>query len=177
MEHTSKIVQVYVAGASLAASRARAFMDRIDAHPKTAVAGDWTASVRAHQDRGIAESALPSDVRALHAARDLEALAAADIFVLLAEVRLPTRGAWVELGFALALRAERARRGESLRPYIIVAGGERKSIFTADHWPVSEYADDRFPLADVELALPEPECDREAFGYVVDRARLLLAGR
>lgn len=177
MDDRSSIVQVYVAGASMAVSRVRAFMDRVDAHDTTAVIGDWTPAVREHQDRGIADSSLTSDVRALHAARDLEAVAAADVFVLLAEARLPTRGAWVELGFAIAIRAERMRRGEPPRPYIVVAGGERKSIFTADHWPVSEYAGDRFPLTDVEIARPEPECDAAAFEYVRDRARIVLADR
>lgn len=177
-EDLEGIVQVYVAGASVAPERARRFMDLVDAHKYTTVIQDWTAPIAEHRDRGVPDHQLDPTMRGHWSGQDLDAVAGCEIFVMLPEPRLPSKGAWVELGYALGLRVERLRREGAGWPYIIVAGGERRSIFTADHWPVSDYVPTgRLPLVDVEIAKPEPACDHEAFGYVVDKARLILSDR
>jgi hypothetical protein len=113
-------VIVYVAGSSSEPERVRAFMDAVQAIPGARLAHDWLAPI----ERGVpANEGLAMGARFGHASDDLAAIQHAHAFVLLAPEK-PTRGAWVEFGYALAVF-------EGGRDHVIVAGRGEQSIFCA----------------------------------------------
>jgi len=147
--------EVYVAGASCNVQRTQDFIKRVRADPQLYVAHDWTrdaATVATPDDQ------LDQDTREVLSVQDLAAVRSCDAFVLLAEPGPVSRGSWVEFGYSLAMLEARALLDhkslellaatlearalldhKSLEllaatqgaPLIVVAGGERRSIFTS----------------------------------------------
>ena len=114
-------LSVYVAAASSEIARAKAFMTALRALGIT-VTSTWTDVI---EQVGAANpmAAAPAD-RAVWAQDDLDQVAKAQVLcLLLPPAGVTTIGAWVELGFALALG------GTPARPVLVV--GEERSIFTA----------------------------------------------
>lgn len=142
--------KVYVAGSSKDRERARRFMQRVDAHPKMAVAYDWVKDVDASHANGVQDSDLSDKQRAFFANADLEGVEECDALVLLAEHTPTGRGMWVELGYAIGLN-EHTHPDEAIT--IIVSGGGRRSIFTAPG----------FGLVDFECAYSVGSHDDDAF--------------
>lgn len=116
--------RIYVAGASKEPTRVR------DAMGCAREAGfdltlDWLAAI---EKAGAANEGLSDGDRRHYAADDLAAVADADFVWLLAPDNAST-GAWVELGYAIALRDA---IGSSPRPRIVVSGRARvRCIFAA----------------------------------------------
>lgn len=122
------MINVYVAGASRNKERARAFMDRVRAHPAMTLAHDWVAHIDDADAAGHTDEDFGDRERFIFAAEDLAKLAEADAAVFLFEAEPVGRGSYVELGYAVALRE--VCDGGDARPWILVSGGERRSIFT-----------------------------------------------
>lgn len=107
---------IYIAGSSAEPARVRWAMDAINATPGLRVAHDWLASI----ERGApANAELSLAERRTYAADDLRAVHAAAVVWFLAPEK-PTRGAWLEVGYALALGK-----------VVIVSGDTAQSIFCA----------------------------------------------
>ena len=92
-------LRVYVAGSSGEIER----VERVIAHLRlmgVTITHDWTADIRAVRAAGLASDAdLSDDEARKHALTDLEAVATAHAVLFLAPTT-PTRGAWVEMGYA-----------------------------------------------------------------------------
>ena len=137
MTNRDRCCEVYVAGASCNVQRTQDFIKRVRADPQLYVAHDWTrdaATVATPDDQ------LDQDTREVLSVQDLAAVRSCDAFVLLAEPGPVSRGSWVEFGYSLAMLEARALLDhKSLEllaatqgaPLIVVAGGERRSIFTS----------------------------------------------
>ncbi len=111
-------LRVYVAGSSREIVRVRRVHTWLREHGHT-VTHDWTREVEAAIASGVSEEAM-GDIDALtHVWRDLDAVRAADVLWLLSPQE-PTRGAWVELGFATGIG----------KPIVVTGPGCRQSIFT-----------------------------------------------
>jgi len=142
------MINVYVAGVSRNKERARAFMDRVRAHPGMSLAIDWVEHIDAADADGKRDQDFDHEARKAYAEADLNALASSDVAVFLAESDPVGRGLWVELGYAICLRES---DGDLLRG-MIVSGGEGRSIFTS--------------LADAEVSYAVGEHDAEAFALL-----------
>lgn len=95
-------VRVYVAGASDELERAQRAIDFIRSIGWT-ITHDWVADVRrVRVEGGRADADLTSDEMRELAAADLAAVQGAELVWLLVP-NTPSTGAWVELGYALAL--------------------------------------------------------------------------
>ncbi len=94
-------MSVYVAGSSSELERAERVIGALR-DGGVEITHDWTRGVRDARERGIVDDASLSPGEAYAAAReDHDAVRRSDAFLLLAPTT-PTRGAWVELGLALA---------------------------------------------------------------------------
>ena len=95
-------MKIYVAGASGEIERARQFFSSVRelGHEITF---DWVPSV---EQNPLPESQLPVAVRRSAAQVDLAGVRGADLLVMLVpHEAIVSRGAWVELGYALGMRA------------------------------------------------------------------------
>lgn len=120
----TRALRVYVAGASKEPERVRAAMDAARC-AGFVVTLDWLAAIEA---AGAANEGLDDGQRRHYAAEDLAAVESADVLWLLAPGNAST-GAWVELGYAIALRDQ---VGATSRPRIAVSGAARtRCIFAA----------------------------------------------
>lgn len=119
-------MRVYVAGSSRELPRVRWAMDEIRAIGGT-ITEDWASKVERQLADGMTDADLSEHVRSEAVEACLNGVRAADVFWLLAPPdTAPSRGAWVELGYALGLR----RAGAHLA--IVASGGHaRRSIFTS----------------------------------------------
>ena len=126
-------IKVYVAGASKEADRCRAAMEYAR-ELGCVITCDWLAEI---ERVGAANEGLSNEQRTESAIADLEGVIAADVFWLLAPENQST-GAWTELGYALALRDQQRRAGQTPIEVVVSGPGRARSIFSA--------------LADVELA-------------------------
>jgi hypothetical protein len=107
---------------------------------------DWLAAI---EKAGASNEGLGDGDRRSYAADDLAAVEEADFIWLLAPENAST-GAWVELGYALALRD---RIDGRTRPRVAVSGPARmRCIFAA-------------------LANYESDSDAQALAWLVERAR------
>ena len=153
------MIGVYVAGASHDWQRARAFMDRVRAHPRMRITHDWTISVEAAT---VDDDQIDERQRVGFARADLAGIAEADVFVLLLDTTLASTGRWVELGYALRIRDDCTHPVALpvVPPFrIIVSGGHGRSIFTA------------LGLVDFEcMCLPGPH-DDDAFAVLTRYAK------
>jgi len=106
-------LDVYVAGGSSELARCRAVIEALRGIANVRITHDWTADVEAARAAGYAsDAAVPIEVLRAHARRDLAAVWAADLVVVLPPAA-PSRGMQTELGIALALDTEiLAVRGE-----------------------------------------------------------------
>lgn len=111
---------VYLSGSSREIEVTEHWRDRLKA-AGFPIAYDWTKSVRQHPE---GDAALSSDQRHAAAHADLTGIHASSVFWLLTPDG-PSLGAWVELGYALALRAH----GLTRRPIVLVSGAPR-SVFS-----------------------------------------------
>ena len=124
------MISVYVAGASRNLERSRGFIARVLADPNMQLTHNWVADIDAAQAIGKDGTDFSDDARSKFAETDLEGIAACDVIVFLAEEEPMSRGMWVGLGYAIALRD--MEFGNDRDPvHIIVSGGARRSIFTA----------------------------------------------
>ena len=131
-------LRAYIAGASAEADRVRHWMDQVECQPDMQLTLDWLAAIEAHG--GLANQGLSDDDREAVSAANWRAIQEADVVWLLAP-QLPSAGAWVELGLAIA----------SGRVRVLVSGPARlRSIFCA--------------LAE------EHDSDHEAWGALVQMA-------
>ena len=118
-------LRLYVAGASRDLGRTRAFVRQaIDAYAELGleVVHDWTVEAERSFQAGDCDATLGPVERHRRAKHCLDAVARADVFVVL----LPdgeSRGAWIELGAALMLARTRACR-------VVVSGDYRGTLFT-----------------------------------------------
>jgi nucleoside 2-deoxyribosyltransferase len=137
--------RVYVAAASGEIERARDVMcDLLAAN--FIVTHDWTPTVEAAIASGIREAKLDDATCERHSRTDLEAVASADVVVFLAPTET-AKGAWVEVGHALALGI----------PVVIAHDSEerrRQSIFTRLGVMV---ADDEIVETALSIAVARPK--------------------
>jgi nucleoside 2-deoxyribosyltransferase len=118
----SRPLRVYVAGASAEPERVRWAVAAVRAMGAE-VAIDWLAAI---EEAGAANEGLTDADRVRYAQDDLCAVEDADVMWLLAPVE-PSAGAWVELGYALALAANKRAPDR-----IVVSGSARvRCIFAA----------------------------------------------
>ena len=110
-------MRIYVAASSREADRVRAAqrMLREAGHTLTL---DWLTIIERVVATGVRECDLPDHEAIAHALLDLDAIRDADAVWLLAP-ELPTKGAWVELGFAVGIG----------KPIVISGPQCRQSIF------------------------------------------------
>lgn len=137
--------KVYVAGSSAELDRARTWRDRL-VSAGVEVVSTWIETVIAVGDANPREAT--TNARRVWSEDDLAQVSIADVFWLLAPEQ-PTRGAWVELGFAHATRLVEPDARMAIR--VIISGDTRQSIFCALG---EEYA-----------------TDEEAFAAIVEMAR------
>lgn len=110
-------MKVYIAASSREPERVRAAQDAVHARGWT-ITADWYTPIAERAERGLTDADL-SDPEAAGVAHDcLDALARAEVLWYLCPTQ-PTRGAYVELGVALAWGMP------------IVCSGARTSIFEA----------------------------------------------
>lgn len=96
-------MKIYVAGSSSERARASSFMDHARLFGHT-VTFDWVRAMRATEDEfaDLREWELPEGVRMDAALADLGAVGISDLLVVLVpEFHNPSRGVWVELGYAI----------------------------------------------------------------------------
>jgi nucleoside 2-deoxyribosyltransferase len=110
------LARVYVAGATREVGRVRAVQGYVRS-AGYAVTYDWTEGLEAQT---VAECDMPDEQARAIAWRCLDGVADADVIVLCAPKYVPTRGAWAELGYAVALK----------RGIVVLGEGNRVSIFT-----------------------------------------------
>ena len=151
------MINVYVAGASRNKERARAFMDRVRAEPTMILTHDWVADIDAADAACKTDRDFDTAARLRFAEADLDGLAEADVAVFLLEAEPMSRGSYVELGYAIAVRE--VCGPSDIKPRIIVSGGGRRSIFT-----VPGLVDHEVSYDDVE------QCDAAAWHALVQDA-------
>jgi hypothetical protein len=131
-------VRVYVAGPSHAWRKIRQSMARLR-DVGHVVTYDWTVEVEASRVMGEVDQDYSDEERGTYAAMDLSAVADAEV-VWVQCSDFPTRGAWAEMGFAIA------RKVYDPSPVALVVSGDwPQTIFT-------EFADERFATHDEALA-------------------------
>jgi hypothetical protein len=118
---------VYVAGASRELARVQRAFDLVGAATLLDLAHDW---LKVQAQEPIPDDQLARAQARRYAAEDLAHVVRADLVWLLAPNE-PTKGAWIEFGYALA-------RGEGKR--VVVSGPCEQSIFCA--LADEEHADD-----------------------------------
>jgi hypothetical protein len=106
---------VYIAASSREADRVRRAQAMVQERGWTLTL-DWLSEIEANLVRGVRDMELSLDEQRRHAQADLDAIRRADAVWLLAPAE-PTKGAWVELGYALA------------RSRPVVVSGPTSSIF------------------------------------------------
>jgi hypothetical protein len=116
-------VIIYVAGSSSEPERVRRAMDEVVGRGWT-LAQDWLADI----EREGAANPTDDEVRNRCADKDLSAVFDADVLWLLVPTSRSS-GAWVEFGYAIALRLYRATHQQPERPIIIASGNTQQSIF------------------------------------------------
>jgi hypothetical protein len=120
-------VKAYLAGASAEADAVAGWMARVR-EAGLEVTCDWPADIKANLAAGKPDASLTDAERAAYAEADLDGIASADIFWLLApEPGNNSTGCWLELGHALALQAGLT---------VVASGpGRKRCIFVAlaDH--------------------------------------------
>ena len=137
-------MKIYVAGASAQIDLVEGFIAALKKHSHT-ITFDWTVVVRR------AGSASPDDldVRRAAAESDLRGVERSDLMWLVQPDEASTStGAWVELGYAHALKDLRGRSvgvRAAAPPVLVVSGASKKCIF-------SDLADHRFASHDDALA-------------------------
>lgn len=137
-------LRVYVAGASKEPERVRAAMEAVRA-AGFKITLDWLAAI---EEAGAANEGLSDEDRRRYAKEDLRSVQRADVVWVLAPESTST-GAWVELGFALAIRDGCGWNDLA----IVVSGAARtRCIFAA--------------LADAEF-----DSDEEALAWVLSEGR------
>lgn len=118
-------MKVYVAGASKEPDRVSAAMRWLRNAGHT-ITLDWLAAI---EKAGAANEGLSDEDRRYYAAEDLAAVAEADVIWLLAPENAST-GAWVELGYAIAIRDCDDKSAGA--PLIVVSGPARmRCIFAS----------------------------------------------
>ena len=90
---------VYIAASSSEMDRARLAFDAIKAAPECELALDWIAQI---ETVGVANEGIPIVEGASYAAQSVLAVQACDVFVFLIPATGGSRGAWFELGLAVA---------------------------------------------------------------------------
>ncbi len=135
-------MMVYVAGSSAEIDRAKDIIGRLR-RAGLGISYDWTPDLRSARKAGHSDDASLSEAQALGAAQScLEGVFMCDVFLLLAPER-PTRGAWVELGYALASQCQ-----------VVVAGpAAKQSIFAQCAREVTETDGDAVQLITAWSAL------------------------
>jgi nucleoside 2-deoxyribosyltransferase len=121
---TGEPLQVFVSGSSSERERSRLFASKVAALGGV-VTFPWWESFDLLE--GEHRSATPSELEDQSEAC-LVGVARADLLILLTPTRIhPSQGAWVELGYALALRREKVRR---LRHIWVVAEPIEQRFFS-----------------------------------------------
>jgi hypothetical protein len=113
---------IYVAGASSEAQEVSYWIGELITH-EYEIAYDWTKQVLAYSKEGKADYHLSRQDRAKFTNLDLLGIAKATVFWLLVP-ESQTKGAWVELGYAIAKR-------EKGFPIIVISGDYRNCLFTS----------------------------------------------
>lgn len=111
-------LRIYIAASSREVERVRAAQAAVAARGWTLTL-DWLTPMLANIEAGRPDAALGDEEAAEYARADLAAIASADVLWLLAPTQ-PTKGAYVELGYALGTRR-----------VPVVVSGPRTSIFEA----------------------------------------------
>lgn len=121
MTASVRLLRVYVAGSSQEIPRVQRATRRIVAAGHT-LTTDWTTAILTRGLGGDANRGVPPVVRARESRNCLDAIARADLVLLLAP-EMRSAGCWVELGYALAEKR--------LRPDLLVmsCGDVAQSIF------------------------------------------------
>jgi hypothetical protein len=116
-------MKVYVAGASAERDLIASYMGRLR-HAGIEVVHNWPAII----DRvGTAQDGTTSEEdRRRYASEDLQMALEANAFWLLIPQATPTIGAWVELGFVMAVWSPVRRKKR-----IVISGAYHRSIFTS----------------------------------------------
>lgn len=125
------MIGVYVAGASREIERARRFIAMVERHPAMKITHDWVADFDDAAKSGLTDADMPDDLRLAHSQADLNGVAEAEVLIALADGHglEPSRGMWVELGYAIAVREAEAELAEPVHR-IIVSHGDRRCIFS-----------------------------------------------
>jgi len=110
--------RLYIAGAAVEWKRVRAMMRAAEALGYHLTL-DWTLSIEEHEKSGVTDRQLDAYAAKRYADEDVNAVQASDVVWLMIPPDDKGRGAWVELGLALA----------SPRCQIIVSGDVNASIF------------------------------------------------
>lgn len=121
---------IYVAGATRDVERVRA----VQGYCRTAghtITFDWTAGIEAQT---VSEASMFDEHARALAWRCLDGVRDAAVVVFCAPKYLPTRGAWVELGYAVALKRGIVVLGEAGRQSIFCRLGHS---FVRDDWQVA----------------------------------------
>lgn len=163
-------MKIYVAGSSRDLTRCTLVIQAIQRMPNAEITLDWTESIR--QFGGDAQDNRTVRARAETAWADVDAVLAADVLVLLLP-RVPTKGAWAELGVALAHNRLMQRAGVAYQGELSNRLQHEKFIFAAwedEHMSESEdlplfvapahkiFRNDRALLSYMELLL-DPDRD------------------
>ena len=119
-------MKVYVAGSSAELDRCERVISALRAGGCT-ITFDWAAQMREFAARGLCDAALDDHEARRCAEADLNAIVDADVVLLLAPEQ-PTRGAWVEFGYALGWA--RGYGEAPLRSLYVSGPAARQSIFT-----------------------------------------------
>jgi hypothetical protein len=123
-------MRIYVAGASKEIEIIEGFLARLR-RAGYVITHDWTQDMREEALKGKTDVELTPEERARYAKLDLAGVESCEVFWLAVPAN-QSLGAWIELGFALALRAQ-----SGVSPVLMVSG-PASSIFT-------DLADFRFP--------------------------------
>jgi nucleoside 2-deoxyribosyltransferase len=145
MEMQAQRRTIYVAGATGSpeeVERCEKMMARLRA-AGVEVVSDWPETIK--RASGPNPMDIPREQRAMYANTDLNQVSQAQAFWILLPEETPTIGAWVELGFALALAyvAQFAlAQGLLERQRWVLCSGKERSIFTAcaDYYATDEEA-------------------------------------
>jgi nucleoside 2-deoxyribosyltransferase len=122
--------KIYVAGATKEVERVRT----VQGYVRTAgheITFDWTAGIEAQT---VSEAAMFDEHARTLAWRCLDGVTDADVIVLCAPKFQPTRGAWVEFGYAVAQKRGIVVLGEAGRQSIFCRLGHS---FVRDDWQVA----------------------------------------
>jgi nucleoside 2-deoxyribosyltransferase len=116
-------VRIYLAGASANIAVCEYWMAQLRTRGHT-ITLDWTVPIRENAAAGRTDAALSVVEKRHYARADLDAIKSADMVWVLAPAG-PSTGAWVEMGYALALRPT------SLAPWLVVSGPHDRCIFAS----------------------------------------------